>query len=77
MFDDLTLAELQALRTRLREALVNLVAGEKVADIKYGEMGRKMHPTTPAAARELLSEVQVAIDRLEGRRTGAIFPVGG
>lgn len=76
MFDDLTLEQLTALRTTLRDALVKLVAGEKVAEVRYGEMGRKFHPTTPDACRNIIAEVQRAIDKLEGRCGGPIFIPG-
>lgn len=73
MFDDLTLEQLTELRQTLRDGLVKLVAGEKIAEVRYGEMGRNFHPASAADCRNLIAEVQRAIDKLEGRCGGPIF----
>jgi hypothetical protein len=77
MFDDLTLDQLKTMRTNLRDAVLKLAAGEKTAEVRYGETGRKFHPANLDATQALLNRVIAAIDAREGRSGGAIFPVGG
>lgn len=77
MFSDLTDVALAALIEKLRNAVIELVAGNKVAEIRYGEMGRKFHPASAADARGLLDDAIAERDRRAGcSRNGAIFPVG-
>lgn len=76
MFSDLSLSELQDLRTKLRDALVKLVAGQLVSEIKYGEMSRRFAPTTPDACRKFLAEVAAEIERRNSGRRGPLYVLG-
>ena len=77
MFTDLTDVALAAVIEKLRAAVIDLVAGNKVAEIRYGEMGRKFHPANPTEARALLDDALAERDRRAGcSRNGAIFPMG-
>jgi hypothetical protein len=77
MFDDLTDAELATMRTQLRDAVIKLASGEKTAEVRYGETGRKFHPADLAATEALLNRVVAEIARRAGTGSGAIFPVTG
>lgn len=78
MFDDLSDAELVALRTQLRTAVIALGLGEKTAEVRYGDNGRKFHPADQAAAEAMLNRVIAEIAKRAGSTsTGAIFPVTG
>jgi len=76
MFDDLSLDEAQTLKVQLREAYLKLVQGKEVAEIRYGEMGRKFHPASVEGVREAIADLDRRIAKLQGRG-GAIFPVTG
>lgn len=76
MFDDLTLDQLTALRTQLRDAWTKLVSGALVVEVRYGELGHKFAPTSSEACEALIGKVQTAIDKLNGCSGGALFPVG-
>lgn len=75
MFDDLSLADARALKIELRAALLNLAQGKAVAEIRYGEMGRKFHAASIPHVREAIADLDRHIDRLCGGG-GAIFPAG-
>lgn len=77
MFSDLSDVALAALIEKLQTALVDLVAGNKVAEIRYGEMGRKFHPANVDVAERFLNVALSERDRRAGcSRNGAIFPAG-
>lgn len=67
MFEDLADADLDAVIAKLRSAVIDLAAGIKVAEIRYGEMGRKFHPANPAEARSLLDSALAEKDRRAGK----------
>lgn len=77
MFTDLTDEALAVVIADLRSAVLKLVSGLAVAEIRYGDAGRKFHPTTSADARALLNDALAEKGRRAGtRRSGAIHPVG-
>lgn len=77
MFSSLADEQLTALRDELFAALTTLLKGEKVSEIRYGEIGRKFHPATAADCESFLGRVQDEIDVRAGCGGGGLLPVIG
>lgn len=77
MFDDLSVADLEAMRVSLREALVALATGKQTAEVRYGETGRKFHPADTKATQSLLAQVVDEIARRSGARRGGFTVMHG
>lgn len=77
MFDDLTLEQLRALQVTAREAWQKLSLGLAVAEVRYGDTGRKFHPASVKEAASFLQTVTDEIKTRTGTRRGGFTVVHG
>ena len=76
MFDDLSDAELVAMRTQLRDAVIVLASGKQTAEVRCGDTGRTFHLADLPANEALLNRIVAEITRRGGSGgAGALFPV--
>ncbi len=77
MFDDMTLEQLKALRSTLRQKLEDLIFGEKTIEFRYGDHGEKLGTADIKQARIYIAEISQRIATLEGGRRGGFTIMHG